>query len=108
VAVTTAGVLGIASAIAAVAGAGATAYSADQSRKAQNQASDQARRNALMQEKRAEEDMNRANQRKANPLGALQDASLMSKGGVSGTMLTGQSGITNDQLQLGRNTLLGG
>lgn len=98
----------IAGAGAAVAGAGAGVYSADQSRKSQNQATDQARRNALMQERRADEDMNRANQRRANATGNLQDASLMAQQGVSGTMLTGQQGVTNDQLLLGRNSLLGG
>ena len=71
-------------------------------------ASQQAQANALKQEKAADEANNRANQKKADPLAALNAAELSSRGGQSGTMLTGPQGVDFDALNLERSTLLGG
>lgn len=64
---------------------------------------------ALMdkQLKAAEEATNRAAQKRPNTSSILSEAEQAGKAGVSGTMLTGPQGVSNDQLTLGRSTLLG-
>lgn len=64
---------------------------------------------ALMdkQLKAADEATNRAAQKRPNTSSILSEAEQAGKAGVSGTMLTGPQGVSNDQLTLGRSTLLG-
>lgn len=62
--------------------------------------------NAEEAAKRAEQDFNRANQRKPDTLAILSAAQQAGKGGVSGTMLTGPQGVS-DSLLLGKTSLLG-
>lgn len=64
---------------------------------------------ALMdkQLKAAEEATNRAAQKRPNTSSILSEAEQAGRSGVSGTMLTGPQGVSNDQLTLGRSTLLG-
>ena len=51
---------------------------------------------------------NKANRQTAD-VGAITDESkLAGKGGAAGTMLTGNQGIATEDLNLGKNTLLGG
>ncbi|HJV76577.1 MAG TPA: hypothetical protein VJ654_20355 [Noviherbaspirillum sp.] len=74
---------------------------------AQEAAMKQAQANADRQAKLAEQDMNRANQKRPDTLALLDAASQAGKAGVAGTMLTGPQGIDMSALQLGKNTLLG-
>lgn len=64
---------------------------------------------ALMdkQLKAQDEAMNRANQKRPNTRGILEQAQQAGKSGASGTMLTGPQGVDTGSLQLGKATLLG-
>lgn len=96
-----------ATAVAAVVGA-AVAYQNGQEQKKSAEASmNQAKANALKQEKQADQDANRMNQKKPDTAGILAAASQAGKGGVAGTMLTGPAGVDPNTLSLGKNTLLG-
>lgn len=57
--------------------------------------------------KQADENMNRATQKRPNTAGILSEAQQSGRAGVSGTMLTGSQGVDPSTLNLGRNTLLG-
>lgn len=57
--------------------------------------------------KAADENMNRATQKRPNTSSILSEAEQAGKAGVSGTMLTGPSGIDPSELKLGKTTLLG-
>jgi hypothetical protein len=74
--------------------------------KRQKTAQQQATGQALSTERQSQMAQNAANMKTPDIAGILQRASLMSKGGVGGTMLTG--GVDNSNLNLGKNTLLGG
>jgi hypothetical protein len=93
--------------VAALIGGGTAAYSADQGRKATNEASDKAKENALRQEKMSEEASNRANRKIPDANAIMSAAQQMGKAGASGTMLTGPSGIDQNALGLGKKSLLG-
>lgn len=101
---------GIATAIvaAAVIGAGTAVYTSDVSRKASHSAQDQAEATALRQEQQAEEASNKANRRTPDVSAIMSAAQQAGKGGISGTMLTGSTGVSASDLVLGKNTLLGG
>lgn len=93
---------------------GASIYSANKQAKAIDNATNQARADALAQEQRAlkaekagEEAMNKANAKSPNANAILSAAQQAGKGGASGTMLTGPAGVSPDLLQLGKNSLLG-
>lgn len=74
---------------------------------AQEAAMKQAQTNADRQAKQAEQDMNRANQKRPDTGAILDAASQAGKAGASGTMLTGPTGVDPTALNLGKNTLLG-
>jgi hypothetical protein len=99
--------MAVAAVAAAVIGGGSAVYSADQNRKATNEASDKAKENALRQEKMSEEASNRANQKTPDANAIMSAAQQMGKAGASGTMLTGPSGIDQNALGLGKKSLLG-
>lgn len=109
-AITASTIAAVAAGVAGVAGVASTVVGATQGNKqakATKNAAEQAQATALKQEKAVDEANNRANQKRANT-GAIMDAALQSgKAGASGTMLTGPTGISPDQLTLGRSTLLG-
>ncbi|MDR3005209.1 MAG: hypothetical protein LBV14_13360 [Acidovorax sp.] len=67
----------------------------------------QAQANADKQAAQADQDFNRANQKKPDTVGMLSAAQQAGKGGASGTMLTGPSGVDPNSLTLGKSTLLG-
>jgi uncharacterized protein HemX len=93
--------------ISAGVGAGASLYTGQQQANAQKKASQQAEARAAQQTKLADEDMNRRNAKTPNTaalMAANKDASM---NGQSGTLLTGATGVGNDQLSLGKNVLLG-
>lgn len=86
----------------------ASAYTGYKQTKATESAANEAKQNALKQEAAADQANNRANQKKPNTQAIMDAAAMAGKGGVSGTMLTGPSGVDPNALNLGRNTLLGG
>lgn len=69
----------------------------------------QAESKALMdkQLKSADENMNRATQKRPNTARIVDEAAQAGKAGASGTMLTGPTGVDTASLQLGKSTLLG-
>ena len=97
-------------AIGAAAAAASTAYSiysGEKNAKAQKSAQEQAMANAEKQAKAADEATNRANQKQPDTSAILSAAMQAGKGGQSGTMLTGPSGVQSSDLSLGKSTLLG-
>lgn len=95
-------------AVAAVAGTAIAYQNGREQKKAAAEANRTAQANAAKAEKQAEMDMNRANQKAADPMSALSAASQAGKAGASGTMLTSPQGVDPNLLDLGKNTLLGG
>ena len=53
------------------------------------------------------EQINRANQKQPDTTSMMAANLQAAKGGQSGTMLTGPTGVDLDQLKLGKTTLLG-
>lgn len=100
--------MGIEAAIigAAIAGAGASAYSAKKESDAQKKAQRSAEAIAEKQKNQAEREFNRANA-KTPDLAAIMASNQRAEGAGS-TMLTGPQGVSQDALSLGKNTLLGG
>lgn len=96
------------SSIALAALAGSTAvglYSANQQKKAGEQAASEAKKAALATEQQAQQATNRENQKAPDAEALLKAA--QGKAGASGTMLTGPQGVDPTALALGKNTLLG-
>jgi len=94
-------------AIAVGASAATQLYTADKQRSAQNKAMDQARRNAEASANQADQDFNKANRKQPDTMSLLSANQQSARGGVSGTMLTGSTGVDPGSLLLGKNTLLG-
>ena len=94
-------------AAAAVAGTAYTIYNGQKQADAQEKAQNQAQANALKQETAADQATNKANQKRPDTMAILDAATQAGKGGASGTMLTGASGVDPNALQLGKSTLLG-
>lgn len=97
---------GAALAIAA-AGTGYSVYSGERAAEAQEESQLQSLLRTEQQAKKSEEAMNKANQKKPNTAAILSAAQQAAKGGVGGTMLTGPQGVGQDQLSLGKTSLLG-
>ena len=100
--------MGIEAAIigAAIAGAGASAYSAKKQSDAQKKAQRSAEAIAEKQKNQAEREFNRANAKTPDLAGIM--AGNKRAEGAGSTMLTGPQGVSQDALSLGKNTLLGG
>lgn len=94
-------------AAAAVAGVGMSYANGQEQKKTAEAARQQAQQNADKQAAQADQDFNRANQKKPDTIGALSAAQQAGKAGASGTMLTGPQGVDPSALSLGKNTLLG-
>lgn len=94
-------------AAAVVVSAGVSYYNGQQQTAANKKAMQQAKENADRQAQLAEQDMNRANQKKADSNALLSAAQQSGKAGAYGTMLTGPQGIDTSNLSLGKSTLLG-
>jgi hypothetical protein len=62
---------------------------------------------AERQESQSQQAMARANQRRPDTTQIIERAQQAGRGGPAATMLTGPQGVGQDQLQLGRSTLLG-
>ena len=97
----------ISAVVVGVVGAAASIAAAQSNRRSANQAQDEARRTALKNEKNAQEAQNRADQKSPDTASILSAAQQASKGGASGTMLTGPLGVDPDALKLGKTSLLG-
>ena len=97
----------ISAVVVGVVSAAASIAAAQSNRRSANQAQDEARRTALKNEKNAQEAQNRAYQRSPDTASILSAAQQASKGGASGTMLTGPLGVDPDALKLGKTSLLG-
>lgn len=86
----------------------ATLYTSDQARKSQNRALAQNEREAKANQQAAEEAQNKANAKSPDVAAMLGAATLSSRAGQAGTLLTGPQGIDPNSLKLGKSTLLGG
>ena len=75
----------------------------------QKDANTEAKNQATKAADTADQNMNRANRKKANVGGIMSRANQAGKSGAAGTMLTGSSGVDTASLNLGSSsTLLGG
>jgi len=95
-------------AITATTAVATTAYTMDQQRKMSNRANDQALAAAKKQQQASDEATNRANSKSPDTAALMASNMLAAKGGQSGTMLTGPSGVDPGSLTLGKSSLLGG
>tara|TARA_R100000231_G_scaffold111440_1_gene82634 strand:+ start:818 stop:1144 length:327 start_codon:yes stop_codon:yes gene_type:complete len=104
---------------AVVAGAAATTYvavkSANDQRRVQEQAlanqrqaNERAEARAVAEEQRSQQEYNRANRQDVDVSETLDRSKLAAKQGASGTLLTGGMGVDPNELNLSKNTLLGG
>lgn len=80
----------------------------EQALQQQQQAQTQALQQAKQQQAASEQAINMANRRQPNVAAVMGRAAAGAAGGPSGTMLTGPMGVNPQDLQLGKNTLLGG
>ncbi len=94
-------------AVAAVASVAISAKNGADQADAAKKSMQQAQANADRTQKQADQDFNRANQKKPDTVGILSAAQQAGKSGASGTMLTGAQGVDPASLTLGKNTLLG-
>lgn len=82
-------------------------YSAEKAAGAQKKAMKQAAENARLSADQADQAFNKANRKQPDTMGLLASNQQAARGGVSGTMLTGATGVDPGTLLLGKNTLLG-
>ena len=92
------------SAVSSIQGQAAQQDAMRQQKKAQAQATQA----AITQQRRSEMTINTANRRSPDVSSIMANASKAAGGGVSGTMLTGPTGVDPNSLALGRSSLLGG
>ena len=92
----------------AISMAAATAYQTETQRKSGSQARQQAKDLALAQQADADRATNKANAKRPDVGGMMAAATLASRNGQGGTLLTGPGGIDPSTLTLGRTNLLGG
>jgi type II secretory pathway pseudopilin PulG len=92
---------------ASAAASGASVYQGQKAQKAQRRAANQATMQAEMQQRQAEREFNRANQKRPNIAALAARNRAMSGGGVGGTFLTGTMGAPTSGGMLGRTSLLG-
>ena len=104
----------IGAAIAGAVGTGASIIAGEQSRKQQKAALGEQQRaqaqqaaQAAMQQRRSEQRMAGAARREPDVQGIMA-AAQQTQGGPTSTMLTGPMGVSPQDLNLGRSTLLGG
>ena len=82
-------------------------YSGQKAAAAQKNALTQSQNNAQAQASAADQAMNKSNQKTPDTRNSIDAAMSAGRGGQSGTMLTGASGIDPSSLSLGKSTLLG-
>ena len=98
---------GAALAIAAT-GTGYSIYEGKRTAEAQEKAQRMSMAEAQKTARAADEETNRANQKRPNANAILAAAQQAAKGGMGSTMLTGPQGVSSSELSLGKSTLLGG
>ncbi len=94
-------------AAAALASAAISYKNGQDAKDGQEASQSQAKANALKQEQASDQALNQANQKKPDTSAILAAAQQAGKGGASGTMLTGPTGVDPNSLTLGKSTLLG-
>lgn len=82
-------------------------YSGEKARGAQKDAMEQAKQANAQTQAAADQALNRANPAKPNTAANMSALQQQAKGGPSGTMLTGPTGVDPSTLSLGKSTLLG-
>lgn len=97
---------GVGVAIAAVAAAGASIYSADRQSSASKKAARMQADTARAQMNREEQQFNRQHQNKGDMESLLAGEST--GGSLGSTMLTGAQGVDKNKMNLGQSQLLGG
>ena len=97
----------IAGVVVAAAGTAVSAVQASDQADAQKKALQQTQDNANKAAAQADQDFNKANQKKPDTSAILSAAQQSGKMGASGTMLTGPQGVNPSDLSLGKSTLLG-
>ncbi len=105
----------VAAATAAAAGTGYAVYAGERASDAQKQAmgeqrqaQQQAATQAASQQRRSAQAMAAANRRQPDMGAIMAGAAEGAGGGPTSTMLTGPSGVSSQDLALGRQSLLGG
>lgn len=91
----------------AAAGLAYSVYNGEQTKKANNEAQDQAKVTAEKQADQAQQATNAANKKAPNSSASLSAAQQAAASGNASTMLTGATGVDNSTLNLGKSTLLG-
>lgn len=99
--------MGVTAAIAAIAGTGLSAIQGQRAASAQRRAGNQAAKQAEAAQRQAQREFNAANQKTPDIAALMKRNRAVGKAGVSGTYLTGPSGVTPSSGMLGRTTLLG-
>ena len=94
-------------AIAGIASAGLSYQQGQQQQASAKKSYKQQQAAAQAQLTQADQQFNAQNMKSPDTNALLSSAMLSSRGGVSGTMLTGTTGITKDKLSLQSKTLLG-
>ena len=74
----------------------------------QRKSNEQSVARAKAENLRSEQEYNRANRQNVDVTSSLDASELSAKQGASGTMLTGTMGVDPNELNLSKNTLLGG
>lgn len=95
-------------AIAAVVGAGYSAYAGNKASDAQTKAQQQNLAAAQQQQATADQQLNKANARAPDTAGITSQLQQNAKGGQGSTLLSGPLGVDQSTLSLGKSTLLGG
>ena len=107
--------MGLVAAITAVASTGYSIVQGQNQKRQQEKAlseqraaNQKAAAEAKSEKDRAEQEYNKANRQEADVSGINAESQLMKNQGAGGTLLTGNQGINTEDLNLGKNTLLGG
>lgn len=103
------GAISVVSAVAAVAGVGASIMQGQKQEKAAKKAAAANEAAASKTQAQAEQEINRKNAKSPDTMALLsQNQQDAASGSASSTMLTGPQGVDPNSLALGKNTLLGG
>lgn len=99
--------IGVGSLVLGGLGLGASVIQGQQAQSQAKKAAGQAEANAKNTATQADQAMNAANKKQPNVAGLTAANALQATGGQAGTMLTGPGGVANNDLALGKSTLLG-
>ncbi len=74
----------------------------------QRKSNERAEQRAVLEEQRTEQEYNRQNRQTVDAARAVDTSELAAREGGGGTLLTGAMGVDPNELNLSKNTLLGG